>query len=252
MKTARITEKDADYVLKFREYLISLGAVPVGPDEAVISVPDDLDLDRFHGLELDTGPEKPFREEFAEECEWLEAYAGTFDFYLSLKTQLAQKGKLSDRQIDAVRRAIIRDQERTEQRKTQATNQVFSLNPGQVIQVTKWAAKKFAAQAGYTRPHFAFEIIKVEAETPKAFRLTVKLTAQRTSFCCVCGLGLSNPASVTAGIGPICAEKSGVSFGAGSLEELAERLKVTVAVTDWIPKAAIKTVDGKPYEMRGY
>ena len=48
---------------------------------------------------------------------------------------------------------------------------------------------------------------------------SAKAHGQRTSNCCFCATKLTNPASVTAGYGPICAEKYGLPWG-----EVAEGL----------------------------
>lgn len=116
------------------------------------------------------------------------------------------------------------------------------LRPGKIIVVSRWKADEIAKAAGLTRPHFGMEILKVERETAAAVQLTVKLSAQRTTHCCVCGIALTNPESVANGIGPVCAENHGISYGTRSLEELADKLKSTTPVTAWLPKRAIKKV----------
>ncbi len=269
-KFCRIIETDSEWVTSFKAFLVeNHGAMPTA-EPTVLEVPQALDLDAFHGTETYSELSEAvatFAAKHADAVEWLEAYSGNFEFYLSLKTQYAAKGTLSDKQLGAVYKAIAKDAERSVPKTAaqvtpgafvvkpkggEASVQAFSLKPGAIIQVTKWAAAKLAEKAGYVRPHFAFEVVSVEAETGKALRLTVRMTAQRTSFCSCCGLALTNPESVAAGIGPICAEKAGVDYGDSSLAELAAKLAVTVAVTDWLPKGAIKTVDGKPFEGRGY
>jgi len=116
----------------------------------------------------------------------------------------------------------------------------MEIKQGMTIVISKWKAKEIAEAAGFTRPHFAMDVLKVERETERAIQLTMRLSAQRTTHCGVCGIRLTNPESVTAGIGPICAEKSGVSFSGTSLAELSEALKTTREVTSWLPKSAIK------------
>jgi hypothetical protein len=106
----------------------------------------------------------------------------------------------------------------------------YGLKPGDVIIVGKWIANQIATKSGYTRPHYAFEVVAIEAETDKAFKLKVKLSAQKTVYCGVCGIKLTNPESVTIGIGPICAEKSGINYELGALGSLST----------WLPKSSIK------------
>jgi hypothetical protein len=177
-----------------------------------------------------------FREQYPTECAWLESYSDTFPFYLSLKSQLAQRNSLSPTQLLRVQEAIAREFSRI----APTTPREFSLKPEQVIQVTKWAAHKVAETAGLTRPHFALKVIQVLAETERAIQLEVRLTASRTSFCCICGLKLTNAESVIAGIGPICSGRTGVSFSQSSLAELEQQLLTTQNVTTWLPKRAVK------------
>ena len=175
-------------------------------------------------------PRPNFREQNVAECAWLEAYNGTSKFYLSLKSQLESKHFLSPAQLGKVTEALARE----------SHQQQFSLIPGQVIHVSKWAAHKIAQEAGLTRPHYSLKVIRVISETERAIRAEVRLTASRTSYCCVCGLKLTNPESILTGIGPICSERSGVSFGGASLKELEEKLLTTKNVMTWIPKQSIQ------------
>src|SRR6202012_2076670 len=116
----------------------------------------------------------------------------------------------------------------------------FSLKPGTVVVISKGLANKIATQAGYSRAHRALDIIEVEGETEKAYRVRVRLSARKTTHCGICGLVLENKDSIAAGIGPVCAENYGIPYGQGSLEALNEKLSTTVEVLTWIPKRSIK------------
>lgn len=236
MAFLRIVELDGAWVQGFRAMLIEDEGAKETADALVLEVPDDFAFEAFHGIEKFNPNALPFDQEFADVVAWLRAYSGTFEFYVSLKMQLAAKGKLSPKQIDSVRRAIARD----EQKAIERVSQVFTLDAGDVLRVSKWLAHELARKAGLARPHFVVEVVRVEAETPKAYKLDVRLSAQRTSVCSICGIKLTNAESVTNGIGPICAEKVGVGYSGASLEELAEKLKTTAVVNTWVPKGAIK------------
>lgn len=237
-KLITITETDVAYRTGLAEILIREGAVAT-----VFEVADDFDLNSYEGLAayapkpIDTGP--VFSAKFPEVAAWLEAYNGDFDFYRSLKAQYLAKGMLSEKQIACVEKAIANDKARGATT-PEARAQSFTLKPGTVVVLSKFISTKIAKQAGHTRAHRAVEIIEVEGETPKAYRAKVKLSARRTTFCGVCGLHLENPESIAAGIGPICADNYGISYGGKSLEELEAALTTTVEVTTWLPKSAIK------------
>lgn len=237
MKRIEITETDSEFRRGLADILINEGAVAF-----VFEVPDDFDINSYEGL-AEYKPQaqaaQSLNSKFPEVAAWLEAYNGTFDFYLSLKQQFMAKGMLSEKQIACVQRAIETDKSRGV-KTPEARAQTFSVTPGTVLVLSKFISNKIAEQAGHKRAHRAVEIVSVEHETEKAYRATVKLSARRTSFCGVCGLSLENPRSVAAGIGPICAENNGVSYGENSLSELTAALNTTVEVTTWIPKKTIK------------
>ena len=175
---------------------------------------------------------------------WLEAYSGNFDFLLSLKTQLVVKGYLSDKQLAAAERCMQREkQPKLELVKPAAP--VFSIKPGQVLEVNKGFARKIAEKNGSSKTFFNFEVLEVKAETAKAFLIRTKASAKVTSHCCVCGRTLTDPASILSGIGPICADNNGIPYGdvevtKAALEEVATR---EVEVETWIPKSTVKNLE---------
>jgi hypothetical protein len=231
-----ITEKDPGFIRDFGAFLITLGCTKL--DDTTYESQIDLDLSDFHGIGpvLEDGADFHAEHPFLAEMDWLQKYTGNFAFLLSLKAQLARKGDLSDAQWVGVAKCMARET----QSATPAPARVYSIKAGQVLVVGKWIAKKIANEAGLTKPHYTMEVTEVHGETERAVFVTVKLSAQRTSHCGCCGKSLTDPNSIAAGIGPICADKWGVSFGGSSLVELAEALKVTVPVKTWIPKVSIK------------
>lgn len=228
----QITERDSKYLSEITLMLISVHNAKGTGNPRVLEVADDFDVNLYHGVapaSSGTPSEVP-----AKVREWLDNYKGSFEFYLSLKSQLSSRGSLSPKQIACVERAIERDAQRVS---TPAAPKNYSYKCEEVLLLSKSFAKKVALQAGYCRPHYAVEVLNVHAETAKAVLVTVRLSAQRTSYCGCCGAYLSNPQSVAAGIGPICAEKAGLDRP--SLEGLAEVLSRTVEVQTWLPKSAI-------------
>lgn len=171
---------------------------------------------------------------------WLEAYSGTFEFLLSLKAQLLVKGYLSDIQIAAAKRCMQRDKE--PRLKVVAPRPKFSVKEGQILEVGKSIARRIAEQNGSSRTFFNFEVLEVKAETPKAILIRTKASAKVTSQCCVCGRDLTDPASIHSGIGPVCAQKSGVPHGDAEITKAALEAIATkeVEVETWVPKSSIK------------
>jgi hypothetical protein len=194
----KITETDPKYISQFRDFLMSSGATATA-EPTILCVPDNFNCDDFHGVSQ-VHSTKPFHVENADVVEWLKQYTGNFHFYISLKSQLAFKGHLSPKQVASVRKAITRTTvQPTSARQT--TN--FSLKPGDIINVSRWLAREVGQKAGLTRPHYTLEVTSVECETDRAYKATFILSGQRMSRCAICGLTLTDPRSVTAGIGPI-------------------------------------------------
>jgi hypothetical protein len=233
----RITETDPVYIQNFSSFLVQLGAVPISGCLNVFEAPEDFDVGQYHGLSVGGEAPKSFREEHPAVATWLEAYTGDFEFYVSVRDQLARKGMLSPKQTEAIYRAIDRDKASVA---APIVSKTFTLAVGEVIILSKFAAQRVAQAAGCARPHRAFEVLEVKAETAKAYLARVKLSAQRTSHCGICGIALTTPDSVAAGIGPVCAEKNSLPYGGNSLEALAEMLSVTTEATAWIAKSTIK------------
>jgi hypothetical protein len=187
-----------------------------------------------------------WREQHPDVCKWLQAKDGVFDFATSLVDQLGARGSLSEGQVAAVRRCIARDAERAEQRvqreasaptiDTTALEAAFAKareagakktilrfagfavkpapltgrNPGALYvtregeYIGKIAQGRFVA----TRecPQDVAQEVLTAAADPKAAAIAY---GRRTGCCSVCGRELTDPTSVEAGIGPICAGKFG-------------------------------------------
>ncbi len=182
------------------------------------------------------------QEQLDSVAKWLGNYTGDFYFFKSLQSQHMMGRTLSPKQVDTVLRAITRDEAYTAAKFVEPkAAPVYSFKVGDTVVLNKKMAKKIALAAGYAYPHHAMDVVEVQAETPRAVLVTVRLSAQRTSFCGCCGLRLSDPKSIVMGIGPICAGKRGLNLEQEQiLVMLGDSLKVTKSVTTWIPKAAIK------------
>ncbi len=242
MKQIRIVEQTPGFAQSLAHMLMDGGAVQTS-DPNVFEAEDDIAdqlATTYHGIRLELVGNVSFMaaKENQEVIAWLNNYEGTFEFYNSLKQQLETRQTLSPKQVDAVRRAIARDsnQKQVSAKPTVVENDLT----GKVIIVTKKFAKEIAAKAGLAHPHYAMEVLSVEAETAKAYKLNVRMTAFKTGRCSCCGLTLTDPQSVAIGIGPECADKRGIPHGDLSIELLEGQLSATQTVNTWIPKYAIK------------
>lgn len=223
----------------------------------------------------------PFETAHPTVVAWLKQYTGNFSFYVSLKEQFQRNGDLSERQIESIYKAIERDSGskppmpvpfevarafdawfkvfigseayaeinhpvvdafRAALAEKIKPAREFSIKPGEVIRINKFLAKKIGHESGLNKAHFVMDVIEVKDETPKAYLLKVKMSAQRSGHCCICGLKLDNPESITNGIGPVCGDGYQLNWKSDRdvLTQLSEKLMVAQIVETWLPKSAIK------------
>lgn len=184
-----------------------------------------------------------FREEYAVEFEFMARASEWSDFYRSLLDQFNERGTLSDNQIAALRRGIEKQAERKEEKEAakpevnvSAIEALFdtaresglkrlafrtmhidisaaketSRNPGALYvkhdgeYVGKIAGGKFHATYAAKSDTLA-KVLEVAANPLEM----ATLYGKQTGNCSCCGRELTDPASVEAGIGPICASKWG-------------------------------------------
>ena len=187
-----------------------------------------------------------------EVCGWLNNYKGDFEFYLSVKRQLDARGFLSDKQREAVERAILRDNARaTEIASKNVTVAVEwhspTFVPGTTLKISKGVATKIAEDKGFAIAFRKVEVVATHRETTKAVLVTVKFSAQVGHFCGICGRGLTHPVSQATGIGPECADKLGItrysmSDAKNILNEIGEKLKDMGEVKLWLPRSKVEVI----------
>lgn len=208
-------------------YLVTSYGFETTDDETILQAPDadalaDV-LDSFEGVaQAKADPE------LMNAVEWLRSYDGNFEFLRSCKSFLNTRGYLSDGQLGGVMKCYARNKDLP----------APILLDDATITVTKGFAKhSLRPQTGLDLIHYNFKVFKILRETARAYQLEVRATAKPTSACCVCGIRLTNPASIRNGIGPVCAEKYGVPHWQNLETELEG---VAHTFTAWIPKKSIK------------
>ena len=162
--------------------------------------------------------------------QFLTDYNGQSNFVQSLKNQWLYKGFLSERQVECLTKIINPEPK------------VFSIKVGEKLLLGKSAATRISQSLGVDYVHRGFEVVKVHAETERAYLLDVRFAATRTVNCCVCGIHLKTEISRSIGIGPVCAEKHGIPYELNSLNLLQSKLDAVQSVAHkvWIPKWNIK------------
>lgn len=205
--------------------------------------------------------ENRFRVEHPREAEWLFSYDGNFPFYHSLRKQVENTGQLSDKQVQKIREAIQRDEQR-EARKNQDYQQIkarqedpdnFTFQPGEKIEITKGIAKSIQQneqQKGRELPVVFrnLQIERVRRETAKAILVDVRFVAEVVRSCHVCGMPLDTEVSRACGIGPVCAKRIGFErphkADASDILRHVERFANDIGVLEeiWLPKSRITRI----------
>ena len=179
---------------------------------------------------------------------WLNDYRGNFEFYVSVQKQYFKNGFLSEKQREAIERAVARDAARTQAVEQKPAAEALWANPtfpaGSLLKISRGIAKAIAEEKGYAYPFMNVEVVKTHKETFKAVLVTIKFSAQIGRCCGICGRGLDTEVSRATGIGPICADKIGltrysVAEAKTVLVELSEKLNLLGEVQVWLPKSKV-------------
>jgi len=191
------------------------------------------------------------QDSMAAVSQWLNDYKGNFEFYLSVKAQYEKKGFLSDKQKEAIERAIARDNARVQAIAvaSQPTEVVEWHNPtfptGTTLKISRGVAKAIAEEKGFEIAFRKVEVVKTHRETSKAVYVTVKFSSQIGHFCGICGRGLTHPVSQATGIGPECASKLNITRYSMEtaklvLSQISDKLTAMGEIKVWLPKSKIE------------
>lgn len=209
-------------------------------DEAFFECPSEEIREQVVAAYEGIVPVVAMNSDLGDAVDFLRAYTGNFDFWLSLKGQLASKGWLSEAQYSSVIRYLKKQSEKT-------PFAPIELADAQII-VSKFFAYKLAEACGVRKKfHFTYEAMTITGHTEKAFKLRLQASGKPAfGICAICGRGLQNEKSIAIGIGPICRADMDVE----NWEELHAKLKEeTVVFETWVPKSQIVNKVGFPEGM---
>lgn len=173
--------------------------------------------------------------------DWIEAKAATFDFAASMKQALKRYGSLTPNQEAAIERCMARDAARNKPAVAVQTDLLLEAFEKAAAAGTKRPVMRFEAFKASLAPATGKNPGAVYIKSPEGEYLgkiaggqfkrvaacddvteqAVVQTMQdplaaavaygkRTGACSICARTLSDPVSVSSGIGPICAEKFGL------------------------------------------
>ena len=146
---------------------------------------------------------------------WLSAYTGNFDFVLSVRSKLLQYGGgLSDGQAKGILNCARADLQRAPRAPPVALEDGIYLDGEKVykVQTSRESGNQYAklltlAGTDETGARFEYARGAIRNLTPE-HRMTLKQARElgaRYGVCVNCGATLTDPESIAAGIGPVCA-----------------------------------------------
>lgn len=196
-----------------------------------------------------TGNLDLFRQSHEAEAAWIDANAVRFEFAKSMREAIERFGSLTERQLDAVRRCVERDTQRTQQRAAEAVSRTTDCDLERIEQAFAKARESGLKRIRVTIGDLVFKPAPEGGKNPGAVYVSDKgegaylgkvfggklfrsrdcdeATATRiaevaadpaaaaiahgkeTGRCAICSRELSDPISIERGIGPICADKFG-------------------------------------------
>lgn len=175
------------------------------------------------------------------EIQWLLNYQGTFPFYLSLRQQFESRGTLSDKQIEALTRAVQRDEKPSVDRAT--PTETRTLRAGDGLEIRAWLARSIAAEFNHELAFRNLRITAVHRETAMAWQVSFRYVSKICNNCHLCGKELDTEISRACGVGPTCAKKLGFKRAtladAGKILEAMEAAASSIGELGprWLPKS---------------
>lgn len=170
---------------------------------------------------------------------------GWSNFFQSLLNQYEAKGSLSEKQIQAVQKAI---DEKAAKAAKALLPPVYTIKPGEVIEIKAWLAHRLQAEKQMQYFFRNLEVVEVLGETPKAYKVNVKFVSRIVTNCHICGRDLDTEVSRATGIGPVCAKKIGLPLPTlATAQDTLKALEAMVAGIGtigpiWVAKSQIKAV----------
>jgi len=173
----------------------------------------------------------------AETVAKLKEYKGSFSFLVDLKGKVLRGKTLSPAQLAGAAKCLAN----AERPKPAHVSRVVSID----IVVTKWYARALKRDQKLQFAPFTLTITEIHAESAKAVKATVKMTAGEVSVCRCCGASLTDERSQATGLGPVCSKKLGVKYITNLADiarfkaDLQERINEIGSFDVWIPRSQV-------------
>ena len=171
-------------------------------------------------------------------------YKGENSFVLDIKSKFERWGTLSQAQVDAANKQIVKENE---------ASQRMELNIdviGETIVVGRRTSEDLKKQKDLNFNPYLLDITEVSVITPKAIKFKGKLTTKNCGVCKSCGRTLTDEFSRLTGYGKTCAKHLRVEYIKDKSEVERFNKDVLVRIEEigemefWVPRRQIKIWNG--------
>lgn len=218
------------FVLKMKDVISKYGKLTAAQEAAVTKI--------FNA------PVEAKQVELTDDMKKIKAYEGQNSFVLDIKAKMEKYGKLSDKQVSAALAQINKEETK------EATIHMNVPVEGDTIIIGRKIGQQMKETYGLQFNPTLLDITKVLALSPKAVKLSGKMTIKRGDICVCCAKTLTDEFSMLTKMGKTCAKHMGVEYITDKSQaerfrnEYLKRVEEIGEMEFWIPKRQIKKWEG--------
>ena len=182
--------------------------------------------------------------ELSEDMKKIQAYTGENSFVKELQAKLEKYGKLTDKQVSAGVTQIVKEEN---------LNKTVNMNwptPGETLIIGRNIGQDLKEKYELEFNPVLIDMTKLLAVSPKAIKISGKMTVKRGNICMCCGRELTDEFSMLTKMGKTCARHMRVEYikDKSEVERFREaylkRVEEIGEMEMWIPKRQIRKWDG--------
>lgn len=223
-----------------------------GTNSFVIKMKESLS--RYHNLTpkqvaavekcLNDLPKQVDVESLPEDLKRIVNYKGANLFVKDIANKITTFGTITDRQKEAATKSIEKEEYKNKQVNIKVPVK------GDTIKVGRAIGMSIKKNYGLKFNPILIDVTKILGVTPKAVKLSGKLTIKRGDVCMCCAKTLTDEFSMLTHMGKLCAKHMGVKYITDSTQAESFRNEYLKRVDEigefefWIPSSQIKFWDG--------
>ena len=184
-------------------------------------------------------------ESLPENLKSIANYEGENKFVKDIKNRLMTYGTLTDNQVSTANTQIQKESDKDKTLKLRIP--VL----GETIQLRRTTAEVLKVKHGLEFNPLLIDVIKILEISPKAIKVSGKLTVKRGKICNCCAKTLTDEFSMLTGLGKTCAKHLGVKYITDSTqadkfrEEYLKRVDEIGEMEVWVPFSQVKVLSDK-------